>query len=233
MDSRLLIGLGVSVASAFGRYLFPSIPKPTAVAGLVSGGCLVAVAFLPGIRAGPAALAVVAIGLLAGAITWQLTFKSTAKPQTRAREIAPAAAPGPKAVMSRKRLGAIQPSQNAPRSPAHATKALDDQRSKKEPKAVVFAEVGPPPAPQELTLEDTMTDVTNPRPHRHPPDNYEGVLNQLRALWINSHDGISPEMMSGLEWPPENWLNEKLKTYGKEWRVRIHGANYETYFPEK
>ncbi len=37
---------------------------------------------------------------------------------------------------------------------------------------------------------------------------------------MNSHDGVSSEMRSGLELPPENWLNEQLQKYKKTWRMK-------------
>lgn len=55
------------------------------------------------------------------------------------------------------------------------------------------------------------------------------ILFQLRNLWIASNDNISSEMMAGLEWPPEIWLNEKLAFYRQAWRVRTNGAYFETY----
>lgn len=57
-------------------------------------------------------------------------------------------------------------------------------------------------------------------------------LDQLRVLWINSHDGISPEMLAGLEWPPEDWLNANLMKQGERWRARVRGPNVEAYLPE-
>lgn len=57
------------------------------------------------------------------------------------------------------------------------------------------------------------------------------LLLQLRTLYIASHDGISSELMSGLAWPPEDWLNEKLEEYGETWRVHASGKDYTVILP--
>ena len=45
------------------------------------------------------------------------------------------------------------------------------------------------------------------------------LLEKLRTSWIASHDNISSKMMVGIEWPPEEWLNQKLADMGEAWRV--------------
>jgi hypothetical protein len=47
----------------------------------------------------------------------------------------------------------------------------------------------------------------------------QAFLLKLTQLYISSHDGISSEMIAGLELPPESWLNEKLRQYHKNWRI--------------
>ncbi|HEX6699391.1 MAG TPA: hypothetical protein VF101_01535 [Gaiellaceae bacterium] len=47
-----------------------------------------------------------------------------------------------------------------------------------------------------------------------------GVLNHLRHYYITSHDGISSEMMSGLAWPPLDWLDAQLARFGEPWSAR-------------
>jgi hypothetical protein len=55
-------------------------------------------------------------------------------------------------------------------------------------------------------------------------------LGALTRNYILSHDGISSEMMAGLELPPQDWLNDQLEKYGKPWRVRTgKGPAFETY----
>lgn len=44
-------------------------------------------------------------------------------------------------------------------------------------------------------------------------------LYQLRELYKLDHDNLPPELMSGLAWPPVEWLNEKLARQGAMWRV--------------
>lgn len=56
------------------------------------------------------------------------------------------------------------------------------------------------------------------------------MLRQLTQLYITSHDGISAEMLAGLELPRAEWLNEQLEKYGANWRVRnVQGPNAEIY----
>jgi hypothetical protein len=56
------------------------------------------------------------------------------------------------------------------------------------------------------------------------------LLRQLTVLYINDHDGISPQMMAGLELPPAGWLNTELEKLRANWRVRsVNGPNAETY----
>jgi hypothetical protein len=47
------------------------------------------------------------------------------------------------------------------------------------------------------------------------------LLSTLRNYYILSHDGITSEMMAGLEWPPEDWINQQLDRYRENWRVHI------------
>jgi hypothetical protein len=55
-------------------------------------------------------------------------------------------------------------------------------------------------------------------------------VNALTRTYIQGHDGISSEMMGGLELPPEIWLNRELAKAGETWRVRnIRGPRFEIY----
>ena len=46
-------------------------------------------------------------------------------------------------------------------------------------------------------------------------------LVSLTRLYIASHDGISSEMMAGLQLPPDDWLNGELAKRGKAWHVEL------------
>lgn len=45
------------------------------------------------------------------------------------------------------------------------------------------------------------------------------LLSQLRELYKLDNDGLSPELMSNLAWPPMEWLNAKLERRGLLWRI--------------
>jgi hypothetical protein len=47
-----------------------------------------------------------------------------------------------------------------------------------------------------------------------------GVILALRNEYILSHDGISSKMLAGLEFPPADWMNERLTALGETWRVK-------------
>jgi hypothetical protein len=47
----------------------------------------------------------------------------------------------------------------------------------------------------------------------------QDFLVSLTKLYIASHDGISSEMMAGLQLPPDDWLNQELAKRGKAWHV--------------
>jgi len=44
------------------------------------------------------------------------------------------------------------------------------------------------------------------------------ILTKLRQKYILSHDGISPDMMAGLEPLPREWVERELKALGETWR---------------
>jgi len=46
------------------------------------------------------------------------------------------------------------------------------------------------------------------------------ILNALRNEYIMSHDSISAQMLAGLEMPPAEWLNLRLKQLGEKWTVQ-------------
>ena len=80
MEPRLIFGLGISAISLFGRWLFPTVPKPIGWAGLISGLGLVGLSFMPGVRGGPAVLGLCGIAAMTSAVAWQLTLPSRVSP---------------------------------------------------------------------------------------------------------------------------------------------------------
>ncbi len=58
-------------------------------------------------------------------------------------------------------------------------------------------------------------------------------MQTLTKLYILSHNHISPEMIAGLEWPPEVWLNDQLEKRALNWRVHVSGQRIEFYSPEE
>lgn len=51
----------------------------------------------------------------------------------------------------------------------------------------------------------------------------EGVVGQLRTVYVLSHDGISSELMAGLAWPPADWMNEQLANLGERFTFQSDG----------
>lgn len=49
------------------------------------------------------------------------------------------------------------------------------------------------------------------------------LLNKITQLYIASNDGISSEMMAGLEFPPAEYLNAELEKLGESWRIKATG----------
>lgn len=48
------------------------------------------------------------------------------------------------------------------------------------------------------------------------------LLAMLRQHYLLSHDGVSPEMMSGLEPMPTVWVDRQLESMGETWRQDIY-----------
>lgn len=101
---------------------------------------------------------------------------------------------------------------------------------------------GAPGGPQAFRTVATQVLVARPAPNaakptmtvQGPAADQIAFVRQLTNLYIASHDGITPEMVAGLELPPEAWLNEQLEKQGKSWRVRrIKGAKFEVYGAQK
>jgi hypothetical protein len=45
------------------------------------------------------------------------------------------------------------------------------------------------------------------------------ILLALRNEYILSHEVVSTAMMAGLEWPPADWTNDRLRQLGETWEV--------------
>ena len=79
---------------------------------------------------------------------------------------------------------------------------------------------------------DTNLTINNPpqQPRIGELTRRRMLLEKLRTLWIASHDNISSKMMTGIEWPPEEWLNQELADMGEAWRVsRATGDQIRTH----
>jgi len=74
--------------------------------------------------------------------------------------------------------------------------------------------------PNEMSSDRKSHPPTQHQQQQKPTPDQKAFLSQLTHLYIMSHDGISSEMMSGLQLPPEDWLNEKLQLYKKAWRMK-------------
>jgi len=47
----------------------------------------------------------------------------------------------------------------------------------------------------------------------------KNILNKLHHEYILSNDGISSAMLAGLENPPKEWINKRLKELDENWRI--------------
>ena len=45
------------------------------------------------------------------------------------------------------------------------------------------------------------------------------ILAALRNEYVLSHDNVSPAVMSGVQSPPADWVNGRLKELGEKWRI--------------
>ena len=86
MDQKI-IGFGVSIITLCICWIFPTIPKPIAWAGLSIGVAIVLLSFFPSIKTGPFTLGLAGICLLATAIAWQ--YISPSEPVSPASSSAP------------------------------------------------------------------------------------------------------------------------------------------------
>jgi hypothetical protein len=74
------------------------------------------------------------------------------------------------------------------------------------------------------------TVIINPPEPRQ--DERIATLQSLTNLYMLSHDGITPEMAAGLEFPPEEWVNSQLDKRHEAWRVHIDGQKVNFYDSE-
>ena len=205
MDQRLIFGFGVSVVAIFIRYLFPNVPKPLAVGGLVIGASLVLLSYMPHARTGPAILGVTGITLLAAAIVWQVTYKSPMPSSV------PAAMPAEK----------IAPEVQTPKVDSDAELVRAQAELEKQRRLARKAEL------RAKQPENNAPDVSGPQA---VANERVAVLRQLTQLYIASHDDITSRMMVGMEFPSAEWLNGELDRQGAKWRVKsVNGTNAETY----
>ncbi len=47
----------------------------------------------------------------------------------------------------------------------------------------------------------------------------QAILQALRMEYILSRDNLSPGLLAGIEWPPLDWLNQRLKELKESWMV--------------
>jgi hypothetical protein len=45
------------------------------------------------------------------------------------------------------------------------------------------------------------------------------ILATLRNEYVLSHDNVSPAIMSGIQSPPADWVNQRLKALGEKWTI--------------
>jgi hypothetical protein len=45
------------------------------------------------------------------------------------------------------------------------------------------------------------------------------ILAALRNEYVLSHENVSPAVMSGIQSPPADWVNQRLKTLGEKWAI--------------
>lgn len=53
------------------------------------------------------------------------------------------------------------------------------------------------------------------------------VVAQLRNYYMLSHDGLSTELVAGMAWPPDEWMNQQLGQLGETWTVHATGGKIE------
>lgn len=96
----------------------------------------------------------------------------------------------------------------APSEPNVRTETHVDRRATTKPEASLATKVIKHAPPDDLPPAPDLTDGRVVR------------LRQLTQLYMLSHDGITPRMMAGLEYPPADFLNAELEKLGERWRVR-------------
>ena len=200
MDQRLIFGLSISILFGFGRWLWPAVPRWFAAAGVSSGFGLLLWSFMPFIKAGPASLAIAAFALLAVAGVWQF---SRGSPDAEAF-IRSSSSPNPS-----------DAHEHVPRSSMGAA----SQKVAKEIEGVVGDKIHPRDPDQEGVPERRPSAIQDESVER------AATLKQLTKLYIQSHDGISPRMLAGMELPPVDFLNEELDRQRSNWRVRSTDGN--------
>ena len=96
-------------------------------------------------------------------------------------------------------------------------------------------------SPQVLPFPAPKAAETTPSPSKPadgPSVNAESDrrTNVLRALsreYMNGHDGVSPGLLAGTEWPPLDWMNQRLGELSEEWSVMAGKNSMELRFVER
>ncbi|MGZ3173089.1 MAG: hypothetical protein ACXWJC_08585, partial [Croceibacterium sp.] len=57
----------------------------------------------------------------------------------------------------------------------------------------------------------------------------QATVRALWNVWITSSDGRTPEELSGLVLPPDDWMNDRLAKMGRPYRVKANGAQFNIY----
>lgn len=59
-------------------------------------------------------------------------------------------------------------------------------------------------------------------------DRRDGIIRAVRQEYFATHDGISPQIMAGTDWPPDEWMNEALARAGEVFTFEGRGVEYVT-----
>jgi hypothetical protein len=86
-------------------------------------------------------------------------------------------------------------------------------------------------ATENLALSDGATMATNPV--QSESQRRQAILQALRMEYILSHDDLSAGLLAGKEWPPLDWVNQKLKELKENWAVVAGSAKGELQFEEE
>lgn len=112
---------------------------------------------------------------------------------------------------------------------AHAWTVARFYRTNSTPDlAIQFHKENPFPT----TLRTQESAPTTPS-RKAETDRRRNLLQTLSREYILSHDGISPGLMAGTEWPPLDWMNRRLKELGESWSVLPGKNSMEVRFSDR